>query len=82
MEKYNFNSQNIKWRETGHGLYLIGSGGGCYSHSQKEFNYVSNKSFGFGKNDVIFIEYDGVNNKLRFSKNKVEYFEFSIIAPP
>ena len=40
------------------------------------------KNFVFGNNDVIFIEYDGLNNKLRFCKNKVEYFEMSIIAPP
>ena len=43
---------------------------------------MDNKSFGFGNNDVIFIEYDGVNNKLRFNKNKVVNFEMSIIAPP
>jgi len=29
----NFNSQNINWDETGHGLYRIDSDGDCYSHS-------------------------------------------------
>ena len=33
MINYNFNSENIKWKETGHGLYMIGSYGICWSHS-------------------------------------------------
>ena len=33
MINYNFNSENINWYEIGHGLYMIGSGGYCYSHS-------------------------------------------------
>ena len=69
MLNYNFNSQNLNWKETGHGLYMIGSGGSCYSHSQKEFNNVD-KSFRFGVNDVIYVEYDPINLKLRLSKNK------------
>jgi len=77
----NFNSKKINWRETGHGLYMIGSFGHCYSHSYKEFNDVF-KSFKFEDGDVIYIEYDPIDFKLRFSKNKVEYFELSIIAPP
>ena len=40
------------------------------------------KSFKFGENDVIYVEYDPINLKLRFSKNKVDKFELSIIAPP
>ena len=40
------------------------------------------KSFRFDSNDVIYVEYDPIDLKLRFSKNKVEYFELSIIAPP
>ena len=28
-----FNLLNIKWNETGHGLYMIASDGVCYSHS-------------------------------------------------
>ena len=40
------------------------------------------KSFKFGENDVIYVEYDPIDNKLRFSKNKVNKFELSIIAPP
>ena len=66
--------------KTGHGLYMIGAGSDCYSHSQKEFNCVI-KSFKFGENDVIYVEYDPIDLKLRFSKNKVQYFELSIIAP-
>ena len=43
-----------------------------------------NKSFKFGVNDVIYVEYDPINLKLRFSKNKnkVDKFELSIISPP
>ena len=40
------------------------------------------KSFKFGSNDVIYVEYDPIDLKLRFSKNKVEYFEMPMIAPP
>ena len=31
---------------------------------------------------MINVEYDPIDLKLRFSKNKVEYFEMPIIAPP
>ena len=75
------NKHNIKWEETDHGLYTIESNGYCYSHSEKEFNWVD-KSFEFADGDVIFIEYDPIDRKLRFSKNKFEYFEMPIIAPP
>jgi len=40
------------------------------------------KSFEFGSGDVIYIEYDPIDRKLRFRKNKVDYFEMSIIPPP
>jgi len=33
MINYNFNSENIKWKETGNGLYMIDSDGYCHSHS-------------------------------------------------
>jgi len=62
-------------------LYVISSGGRCFSHSKKKFNYVSN-GFYFGDGDVIYIEYDPIDRKLRFSKNKVEYFDMPINAPP
>jgi len=41
-----------------------------------------NKSFEFKSGDIIDVEYDQIDKKLRFSKNKVEYFEMPIIAPP
>ena len=81
MINYDFNSKNMKGNEKGHGLYMIDSRGLCYSHSQKEFNRV-NKSFKFGVNDVIYVEYDPIDLKLRFIKNIVYKFELSIIAPP
>jgi len=41
------------------------------------------KSFKFDDGDLIYVEYDPIDKKLRFSKNKVDkYFELSIIAPP
>lgn len=52
MLNYNFSNENENWEETGHGLYMINSGGRCYSHSQKEFNDVK-KSFYFDEGDVI-----------------------------
>lgn len=68
---------------------MIDSYGGFWCHSQKNFNQVG-KSFTFDENDVILIEYDPIDNKLRFSKNKVEfdsknkveYLEIVIFAPP
>ena len=82
MIEYKFNAQNMKRRETGHGLYLISSNGWCYSHSQKEFKDVFT-SFYFDDGDVIYIEYDPIDRKLRFWKNKVDdYLEMPIIAPP
>ena len=31
---------------------------------------------------MIYVEYDPIDLKLRFSKNKVEHFELPIISPP
>ena len=81
MQKYNFNDQNINWKETGHGLYLIDSIGFCLSHSHQEFNDVR-KNFYFTEGDVIVCEYDGIDCKLRFIKNSVDKFEMPMIAPP
>ena len=81
MQKYNFNSRNIKWGETGHGLYLIQSNGFCFSHSHQEFNRVG-KSFKFDVGDVIVCEYDPIECKLRFIKNNADKFEMPMIAPP
>ena len=82
MLNYNFNDKNMNWNQTGHGLYVISFWGGFYSHSQRRFYSVS-KSFNFGTGDVIYIEYDPIDKKLRYSKNKTDgYFEMRIIAPP
>jgi len=40
------------------------------------------KNFEFYSGDVIYIEYDPIECKLRFRKNKVDYLELLIIAPP
>ena len=76
-----FNSENLKAAETGHGLYMIGSKGRCYSHSDKEFNHVQ-KSFKFDTGDIIVCEYDGNDGKLRFCKNNADKFEMPIVPPP
>ena len=81
IQKYSFDSQNINWKETGHGLYLISSGRRCLSHSHNGFNDLQ-KGFGFTSGDVIVCEYDGVDCKLRFIKNDVGKFEMPMIAPP
>ena len=52
-------------------MYMNDSDGQCNSHSQKEFN-CEDLGLEFDEGDVILIEYDPVNNKLRFSKNKDE----------
>ena len=79
--KCQWTAQNFNWFHPGHGCYLIGTGGGVYSHSQTEFNRVS-KSFKFEDGDLILCEYDPIQWKLRFIKNGIENFEFSIIPPP
>lgn len=61
---YHFNYTNI-----GHGSYLISTNGYTWSHSVKEFNSAF-KCFQFTINDVVYIEYDPQNLKLRFRKNQ------------
>jgi len=60
---YHFNYTNI-----GHGSYLISSNGYSWSHSTKDFNSAF-KTFQFTVNDIVYIEYDPKDNKLRFRKN-------------
>lgn len=77
---YHFNYSNI-----GHGSYLISTNGYTWSHSIKEFN-SSSKCFSFTNNDIVYIEFDPINLKLRFRKNQgkdpKEKYELSITAPP
>ena len=74
---YHFNYNNI-----GHGSYLVSSNGYSWSHSVKEFNSAA-KTFHFTVNDIIYMEYDPMDKKLRFRKNKGnEKFELSITDPP
>ena len=79
MQENNFNGKNINWSRTGHGLYLIYSGGWCYSHSHQEHNYVE-KTFEFTDGDVIVCEYDPINKNLSFIKNNVRRFEMPMIV--
>jgi hypothetical protein len=61
---------------------MISSGNQIFSHSVKEFNFVS-KSFDFSTNDIIYIEYDPKEGKLRFQKNTgLEKNELDIAPPP
>lgn len=74
---YHFNYTNI-----GHGSYLISTNGYTWSHSIKEFNSAF-KCFQFTVNDIVYIEYDPLNLKLRFRKNQGnEKYELDIVAPP
>lgn len=73
MVIYNYTNKGLKWGGTGHGLYLISSSGYCYSHSHKEFNSV-NKNFDFDEGDVIRVEYDSMDSKIRFISNYGKYF--------
>ena len=74
---YHFNYTNI-----GHGSYLISTNGYSWSHSVKEFNSAF-KTFQFTVNDIIYIEYDPKEGKLRFQKNTgAEKFELDIQPPP
>ena len=58
----------FKYDNIGHGSYLISCNGYSWSHSVKEFNYAC-KAFNFTNNDIIYIEYDPKEGKLRFQKN-------------
>ncbi len=74
---YHFNYTNI-----GHGSYLISTNGYTWSHSVKEFNSAF-KCFQFTINDVVYIEYDPQNLKLRFRKNQGnDKYELDIVSPP
>lgn len=74
---YHFNYTNI-----GHGSYLISTNGYTWSHSVKEFNSAL-KTFAFTVNDIVYIEFDPKDNKLRFRKNNgPEKFELDIVPPP
>lgn len=74
QKEYKFTSQNIRFYETGHGLYLIGSNGNSFSHSNKDYNWVD-KCFKFDVGDEIRCEYDPIDMKLRFWKNNADKFE-------
>ena len=50
----------------GHGSYLISTNGYTWSHSVKEFNSAF-KSFQFNVNDTVYVQYDPIDKKLRFS---------------
>ena len=66
--KNKFKYQDINWFDIGHGLYVQGSTGCCYNNELKDFNHVQ-KSFGFVKGDVIHMQYDSKEQKIRFMKN-------------
>jgi len=73
MAIYNYTNKDLKWEGIGHGLYLISSTGYSYSHSHEEFNSVK-KNFRFDEGDVIRVEYDSIDSKIRFISNYGKYF--------
>lgn len=79
ISKANF---HFHYTNTGHGSYLISTNGYSWSHSVKEFNSAF-KSFQFNVNDTVYVQYDPVEKKLRFKKNKSnEKFSLDIVDPP
>lgn len=55
-------------------MYMIGAGGDNFSHSEDDLR-INRRNFRFEDGDVIFIEYDPIDNKLRFiNRNSEAYF--------
>ena len=54
--------------KTGHGVYLIATNGYSYSHLKADFNYKK-LCFSYGNNDIIYIECNSKENKVKFRKN-------------
>lgn len=78
IEKAEFNMSKLDWKNSGNGCYLIDTNGYSYSHSDQEYNQVS-RSFRFNQGDVITIEYDPIEERLRFIKNGgCEQFEMPV----
>lgn len=74
---YFFNYTSI-----GHGSYLISSNGYSWSHSVKQFNSAF-KTFQFAVNDVVYLEYDPKEGKLRFKKaTGPDTFALDIVPAP
>ena len=63
------NASKFNLDSVGHGFYLIGSGGGVRSHSDKLVNGIKD-CFGFSKNDLIYVNYDPASRRLTFLKDK------------
>ena len=52
-----------------HGAYIISSSGVSWSHLSEEKNAL-NLSFKFRTNDIIYMEFDPFEKKIRFRKNE------------
>lgn len=67
---------NFSYTTTGHGSYMISSNGYSWSHSQADLNSVM-KSFHFNTvGDIIYLEYDPKENKIRFAKGPLGVEKF------
>lgn len=72
----------FNYSTVGHGSYMISNNGYSWSHSATDFN-SAHKSFNYAQGDIVYIEYDRKNKKLRFRKNQgPEKFELDIVDPP
>ena len=58
----------FNYSSIGHGSYMISNNGYSWSHSAPEFN-SAHKTFPYTVNDIVYMEYDKINKKLRFRKN-------------
>jgi hypothetical protein len=56
----------------GHGSFLASSNGYIWSHTLADDN-MKNKSFSFGTNDVVTVEFDPLAKKIIYSTDKNRY---------
>lgn len=65
-----------------HEFYMVNSAGFSFSHSSSTINN-KNGEFIFNENDIISIEYNPIDWKLKFRKtNDYHFLEMQIIPPP
>lgn len=54
-------------------MYMIGAGGDHFSHSEDDLK-IKRKSFRFENGDVVLIEYDLIDSKVRFINRRSEAY--------
>ena len=59
VQKNGFSIDKINLNQLGHGCYLIGTGGVCWSHSSEHYNNVGRSPW-YWRGDWIYMEYDPI----------------------